>query len=473
MTYRPLCRIAGRRRAGIAFGVVALFCIMLPPARAQRPERPRSFAIENARIVPVSGPVIKKGTVVIADGLIVAVGRKVSVPPDAWVIDGSGLTVYPGLIDGLTTLALKTASPSGRGGGRGSAPQRPQRAARGPEDRTATTSWVNAADGLKADDKAIAKWREGGFTTVVTSPANGIFPGQAAIINLAGNEPKDLIVRTPVALRINLSGAGFRSYPGSLMGVIAYVRQLVLDADHYAQAWQTYEAGPAGLERPEYDRTLAPLANTKSANRPVLLPGNLARQINRAAKLGEELGLRTVVYGAQQGYEVASGLAGSNATVLVNLDWPKKPKDGDPDADTPLRTLRFRDRAPSAPSAFDKAGVKFAFYSGKLKTPKAVFESIRRSLKAGLSPEAALRALTLSAAEIYGVADRLGSVDPGKIANLVVTDGDLFDKKTKIKMVFVDGKKFEIPEKPKSDKKGDDDDDDSEGKPAVSAGAEQ
>jgi hypothetical protein len=142
--------------------------------------------------------------------------------------------------------------------------------------------------------------------------------------------------------------------------------------------------------------------------------------------------------------------------VLVNLKWPEAEKDADPDEKPSLRTLRFRDKAPSSPAALSKAGVAFAFYSGGITAPKDILKAAKKSIDAGLAPDAALRALTLTPAEIFGVADRTGSIETGKIANLVVTDGELFDEKTKIKMVFVDGKRFEThePEKPKDPPKG-------------------
>jgi hypothetical protein len=142
--------------------------------------------------------------------------------------------------------------------------------------------------------------------------------------------------------------------------------------------------------------------------------------------------------------------------VLVNLKWPEAEKDADPDEQPSLRTLRFRDKAPSSPTALAKAGVAFAFYSGGITAPKDILKAAKKSIDAGLAPDAALRAMTLTPAEIFGVADRTGSIEIGKIANLVVADGDLFDEKTKIKMVFVDGKRFEThePEKPKDPPKG-------------------
>jgi hypothetical protein len=142
--------------------------------------------------------------------------------------------------------------------------------------------------------------------------------------------------------------------------------------------------------------------------------------------------------------------------VLVNLKWPEAEKDADPDEKPSLRTLRFRDKASSSPAALAKAGVMFALYSGGITAPKDILKAVKKSIDAGLAPDAALRALTLTPAEIYRVDDRMGSIETGKIANLVVTDGDLFEEKTKIKMVFVDGRRFEThePEKPKDPPKG-------------------
>jgi imidazolonepropionase-like amidohydrolase len=135
---------------------------------------------------------------------------------------------------------------------------------------------------------------------------------------------------------------------------------------------------------------------------------------------------------------------------LVSLKWPERAKDADPALDDPLRTLEFRDKAPSTPAALVKAKIQFAFYSDGLNNPKDLRKALKKALDAGLTKDEAIRALTLSPAEIYGVADRLGSIDAGKIANLVVTDGDWFEEKTKVKYVFVDGTRFEpLPEEPK------------------------
>jgi hypothetical protein len=211
------------------------------------------------------------------------------------------------------------------------------------------------------------------------------------------------------------------------------------------------------VARPRYDRTEAALAEALEDHALVLVPANNRVQLRRALELIERWQVSGAIYGGQMGYEVAPEIAARKLPVLVDLKWPEAERDADPEAKPSLRMLQFRDRAPSTPAAFAKAGVKFAFYSGGISAPKDILKAAKKSIEAGLAPDAALRAFTLSAAEVFGVADRLGSIENGKIANLVVTDGDLFDEKTKIKMVFVDGHRFEAhePEKPKDPPKGD------------------
>jgi imidazolonepropionase-like amidohydrolase len=446
--------------------VVAALLVTLclaPGARGQGGEPPY-FAIRGAKIVTVSGRTAENSTVIISRGIITAIAADAKIPDEAWIIDGKGLTVYPGLIDSFTDVGLMapptTGAPAGTPGATESAPRPPQTqtAARGPEDRPGTTPWRNAADEVNLSDKRIETWRNGGFTTVVAAPKGGFFPGQAAVLDLAGDRAGDSVVKSPVAIPLNLSvTGGFGSgFPNSLMGVLAYVRQVFLDTDWSTRAQAAYEHN-AHVERPPYDRSDASLAAALQKHVVVLIPANNSVQIQRSLELADRWKVNGVIYGAQMAYEDAADIAAKKLPVLVNAKWPEAEKDADPEDKPSLRELRFRDRAPSAPAALAKANVKFAFYSGGLATPKDVLKAVKKSVDAGLPADAALRALTLSAAEIYGVSDRMGSIEVGKIANLVVTDGDLFDEKTKIKMVFVDGRKFEThePEKPKDPPKGD------------------
>jgi imidazolonepropionase-like amidohydrolase len=425
-----------------------------PSLQAQGGE-PQYFAVRGAKVVPVSGPPIENATIVIARGLITAVGKDVAIPPEAWVIDGKGLIVYPGLVDSFTDVGITAAPPAGGEGG----PRGSQERARGPEDRPYSTPWRSAADEVSLSDKRIETWRSGGFTTVVSAPKGGIFPGLAAVMDLAGERPGDLVVKSPVAIPVvfQTSGGFGGGFPSSIMGVLAYIHQVWLDTEWSTKAQATYEKNPRTVARPRYDRTEAALADALEDHALVLIPANNAVQLRRSLELVDRWQVKGVIYGGQMAYEVAPEIAAKKLPVLVNLKWPEAEKDADPEDKPSLRTLRFRDRAPSSPAALSKAGVKFAYYSGGIAAPKDTLKAAKKSIDAGLPADAALRALTLTPAEIFGVGDRLGSIENGKIANLIVTDGNLFEEKTKIKFVFVDGRKFEVrePEKPRDPPKGD------------------
>lgn len=410
---------------------------------------PRFFAIKGARIVPVSGPVIEKGTVVLANGIITAVGADAQIPAEAEVIDGTGLTVYPGLIDAGTTAGLgeaENAAPTG--GRRGGGPRGPVPAkiSTGPQDRPLTTPWIIAADELNLADPRIISWREAGFTTGLVQPEEGIFPGQGSVIDFANEPAGEMVVKPRAALPIAFdTEPSFASFPNSLMGSIAYVRQVFSDTRWYQDAEVAYAAHREGQEHPPYDRTEAVLGEALKSNEPILMPANDRLAIYRAIRLANEWQIHADMYGAQDGYEMASEIAASKMPVFVNVNWPHMQKGADEEQIT-LRELRLWDRAPSSPAALEKAGVTFAFYSGGIKDPKEILKNVKKAIDAGLSPEDALKALTVNPAKMLGVADRLGSIAPGKIGNLVVTDGDIFNEKTKIKDVFVDGHRYRIHE---------------------------
>jgi hypothetical protein len=445
------------QRLRFALGIVAVGCAaMFGAARtAAQGGEPQYFAIRGATVVPVSGPRLENATVIISRGVIKAVSKDATIPDEAWVIEGKGLIVYPGFIDSLTDVGILPApAPAGGEGGARSQPP----VSRGPEDRPGATPWRSAADEASLSDKRVETWRSAGFTAVISAPKGEMFPGQAALLNLGGERNSDMVVKSPVAVPISLQPVGnFSSFPGSLMGSLAYVRQVWLDTDWSTKSQAIYEKNPRGVARPRYDRTDEALADALEAHALALIPANNASQIRRAFELADRWHVNAVLYGGQMSYEVASEIAAKKLPVLVDLKWPDADKDADPDEVPSLNTLRFRDRAPSSPAALAKAGVKFAFYSGAITAPKEMLKAAKKSIDAGLSPDAAIRAFTLTPAEIFGVADRLGSIENGKIANLVVTDGDIFDEKTKIKLVFVDGRRFTVrePEKPKDAPKGD------------------
>ena len=436
--------------------------------RPTHPEDVRLFAVTNARIVTVSGGVIESGTVVMDNGVISAVGAGVSAPAGAWVIDASGKTVYPGLFDALTTLG-HGSEPTQRGGfgfgggGPGGSQPNPASHSWGPEDRPGTSTWLTAADDMDPEDERFHSWRDAGFTTVVTTRHQGLVPGQAAVLNLRSYvRPREMVVATPVAMRVNLQDRSrtFTGYPGSPMGVFAYLKQLYYDAKHYDDAWSDYEADPRGKRRPEWDLALESVRLQFEEEWPALFPANSRSDVGRAIETTREMGVKPMVYGAQGTYAATDLLAEADIPALVNLDWPASPTDGDPETVPTLEQLRLYDRAPTTPAALAESGVRFAFYTGGLDGPSEALTAVRRAVAQGLSEEDAIRALTLSPAEIFGVADRLGSVEEGKIANLLVTSGSLLNEDMRIETVFVDGEMFVAEDEDEAE--ADDEDGDAE-----------
>ena len=407
-----------------------------------------AYAIRGGTVVTVTGATIPKGVVIIRDGLIVAVGVDVPVPADARVIDATGMTVYPGLIDSYTSLGLQTAAtpaPAGRGAAR-VAVAIP--AATTPQTTTPPSSGlkpeVMAADEIKVTAETFDTPRSAGITTALTSPNSGIFQGQSALINLGDGEPEKLILKSPATLNVTFTSARGGVYPTSLMGVFSFLRQSLLDAQHYREEWDRYNRNKRGVTRPQVDKSLAALQPVLSGELPVVFRANTEREIKRAIELGEEFKLKYLIAGGAQSYEIADWLKQKKATVLLSLNYPQRPTDiEDPESES-LRTLRERADAPKAAAALSKAGVRFALQSGYLVRPQDFIANAARAIEAGLAKEEAIKALTIYPAQIFGVAEQLGSIEKGKIANLVVTSGDLFDRRTQVKYVFVDGKQYDV-----------------------------
>ena len=400
----------------------------------------------------------------IRHGLIEEVGASVPLPADAAIIDGTGLTVYPGFIDALSTWGIPQPAPTitARSAAAtaatpvGAQPPTPPAtptpapppdplastaAVHGPEERPQNYAYERAADLVTPADNRLDSARAAGFTTAATFPNRGILEGLGAIVDLAGARGRDMVVFQPVgeqiAFRTAAGGLG-RSFPASLMGNIAYVRQLYLDLDQYKKAKQVYATSPAGNRRPEYDHSLEGLAEAPR----LLLPANQEQQIDRMIDFGHELKVPFVLYGLDEGFKRVDRIKQANVPVIVSLKWPEKPRDTDPSEIPNYRDLVMRANAPSVPGLFAKAGIKFAFYSDGVDAALELKRNIRKAIDAGLPRAAAIRALTLTPAEIYGVSDRLGSIDKGKIANLVLIKGDAFDDKSSIEYLFIDGRQF-------------------------------
>ena len=410
-----------------------------------------TYAITNARIVTVSGPVIDRGTVVIRNGLIAAAGANVTAPSDARVIDGTGLTVYPGLIDSYTNLALPEAAPSpspggGGGGGFFFVTQQPRPAA-GPNSTqpVGLQPEVMVEDVIRPGGNEIEASRNVGITTALTSPRSGIWMGQSALINLAGETSQQMIVRSPVAMHVGFTPLRSGGYPGSLLGVFSTLRQMMLDAQRYRDSLAMYERAPRGTRRPETDRSLAALIPVIEGRMPVVMLANSEREIARALDLGAEFKLKLIIAGGREADRVADRLAKQNVPVLLSLNLPRRTTAALPEADPePLRVLRERVEAQQTAGKLAKAGVRFAFQSGSMTNISELMGNVRTTIENGLQAIDAVRAFTIWPSEILGVRDQLGSIEVGKIANLTVTRGDLFDRNSRVTHVFIDGRPADL-----------------------------
>jgi imidazolonepropionase-like amidohydrolase len=426
-----------------------LLALMALPGAA-RAAKVDVYALVGARVVPVSGPVIENGTVILRDGVIEAVGSKVAVPPDARVIDGKGLTVTPGLIDAFGGLGLPAARPpTPPGGGDAPAPAAPAVPATPPvsplQPQALALDRLRPADAMRARDQ--------GITNALVISREGVLPGRSVLLSLNGTRPEQMALRQPAFMHLHMATSG-RGYPVSLMGTMAHARQQLLDALRYREEWSLYELSPAGRKRPRFDPALAAWREVIDGKMPLVVTAPRENDIRRALVLADEFKLKLVVAGAARAFRVTDLVKQRKLPLLVtvNFDPPRPVFGGGGDEDRERRDI---DEAAHNPAALNKAGVPFALGSGYAPS---FLGGVRRAIEAGLPRDAALRALTLEAARALGVADRLGSIERGKLANVVLWSGDPLDRRARVRWVFVDGQLYEPgppPERPRGGEEGD------------------
>jgi imidazolonepropionase-like amidohydrolase len=431
----------------LSVAIFALVALCLSNVSAQT--RAETIAITNARIVTVKGAPIEKGAVVIRGGLIEAVGDNAKIPADARVIDGSGLTVYPGFIDANTSLGLPVQTSAA------------QRAPNQPAQTNQSQSNSNYPDGLQPEESAFERLKAGeaqfetnrnaGFTTVLVVSREGVFNGQSAVINLAGDSVSEMVIRPAFAEHFSFTTLRTGAYPTSLMGTFSALRQMLLDAQRLQENRRAYDKNPLGMKRPEADKSLDALLPILNRAMPIVFNANTEIEIIRALDVAKEFNLNAIINGGQEAWKVADRLKAQNVPVLLSLNFPKRTAAASPEADAEsLEILRLRAETPKTAGRLANAGVKFAFQSGGMTSINDFTTNANKAVENGLSKDAAIRAMTLSSAEILGIDNRLGSIEKGKIANLTVTRGDVLSKDRTITHVFVDGKLFEQKEKPKT-----------------------
>ena len=419
--------------------------------------RPRIYALTGATVVPAPGQKLEGGTVILRDGLIEAVGKNASVPADAVTIDAKGMYVYPGLIDAGGWSPASDAPPAGGAPDRQRPPRReaepgpvyPLALVR-PERRAADT--LQAFDGDRKRDAE--GWRKLGFTTLLAAPTKGIFRGTGALILLADDTAvTDLIVRDDVAAfaAFETTGGFGEGYPTSLMGAAAAMRQTLLDAQRFAVWTDRYARNPVGMPRPERAPALQALQPVLSAKQPLYLEAAAADDVLLADRIAREFGLDLVVIASGTESEIAAQIAKTGRTVIYPARIPDKPKvdDADEALDVSLKEMRRYLDAAAAPKILRDAGATVVLSAHGLKNSADFPGNVRKMIDAGFPEDAALAALTTGPAKLLGVARTMGTIEPGKIANIVVADGPLFGKDTKVRRVFVDGTDYPVEEKAK------------------------
>lgn len=452
------------------------------------PQVTQTFAIQHARIVQAPGRVIERGTVLMHEGLITAVGSDVDIPYDAEIIQGDSLIVYAGFIDGLSHVGQSTRDTPDRPDGVNTADP--------PQDYAGIQPDRRARDLLKPDHESIAALRKLGFTAAHVVPQGRMLPGSGSIILLNGDEPSDMVLRPDVSQFMQFSGAP-GVYPATSIGVMAKLRQLYRESNRRKRIELLYAENPDGMSRPSYDPIHQALYPVVSREQPlfVLTDGeDSALEVHRALALAEELGFSIALAGLAQGFEVVEALKEARVPLFVTLGLPEEEGEGEGigeeevdssavadtvKAVTPedpasffvsdLRTESFedveaerknlearrsvyRERYVANAATLHDAGLLFGVSTIGAET-KDIRKNICEIIEAGLSEDAALAALTIDGARLLGLERSLGTVEAGKIANLVVTEGRYFGDGT-VRYVFVEGRKFEGEEEEGEEEEG-------------------
>jgi len=393
--------------------VAALTAAAIGPAGAQS-RGAETIAITNATIVPVVGPRIDRGTVVVRNGRIEAVGQLVTPPADARRIDGTGLFVYPGLIDAGTRLGLTEI---------GSVP--------GPEDTQELGSFNPQNDALNAvnpHSELIPVTRVSGITTAITAARGGLIQGAAALIDLAGWTPDEMAVRSNAAMVMTyprIAGGRGRGRPQGGGGDAAEaMNRQVRELTEYLRDAKAYvDLAAKGTANLAYE-ALGPALRGQV---PVIFDVQTEGQIRGVLALADSLGLKVILRGAAEAWRLADTLAARRIPVIVG------PVTQPPEGDLPY------DAVYANPGVLANAGVMIAFQSDDAAETRNLPYNAAPATAFGLSADKALEALTINPATMFGVADRIGSIEVGKVANLQVTTGDPLDVRTIVKHVLIRG----------------------------------
>ena len=418
------------------------------PVSGLHENRPELFAFTEVTLYINPETRHENATLVIRDGVVEAAGPSVTIPEDATVIAMPGKTIYPGFIDLYSHHGLKKAAAKDK---------KPKKAAaQGTTYWNANVTPERGADTLwKPDEKHAGILRKAGFTTVLTTPSSGVVRGSGALV-LTGDEPGQ-VLSGPHVQTLSLKGGQKGDYPGSQMGALALIRQSLADAAWYGQAWDRYQAAPDGKTPPERNLSLEALSNAVRNGHPFLARVENELEVLRIGHLLKDHKLEGWVIGGGQEYRRIDLIKESGVRLIVPLKFPDMPNVADPaeEMDIDLRTMRHWHRAPENAALLEKSGLVFALSMSGHEKADGFLKALRKAHQRGLSEKAALAALTTTPAAWLKQSHTLGSLEPGRMANFIVTDGNLFDEDTRILEARVKGYAYEIVADPADDVRGD------------------
>ena len=401
-------------------------------------------ALTGARVVTAPGQVLERATIVIRNGVITAVGANVQPPAGARVWDLSGQTVYPGFIDAHADLGMDAVP---QGGDVGPTHWNPQ-----------VRAWFSTTSSLKDDSTRRAALRSLGFGTALAVPKQGIFRGTASVLNLGDVGVRERVLRADLvqAVGFNRSFQLGGMYPNSAMGTVALMKQTFMDADWYIRARAAYEASGRSVLPPETSEALAALQAVVQGKQPVLFETGSEEEYLRAAKLAAEYKLVPWYRGNGTEYRLVDVLKGRTEPLIVPVNFPDAPNVSSPEAalNVTLAQMRHWYEAPASPAKLAEAGVKFALTTDGLSTLTQFLPNLRTAVARGLTPEQALAALTTTPATWLGIERTHGTIAAGKIANLVIADGDLFTQDAAVRDVWVQGTRYGVTRPPQIDPRG-------------------
>lgn len=428
---------------------------ILPPGN--RPLPPGHHALTHATVVVKPGVTIADATVIIRDGRIQAVTEKGPAPDTAREWDMTGLTLYAGFIDPYVTEAkpISTTMTQNISGAGATAAGKPGfLGAPGNELDPGLAGPGSGLSSMKPEHDVSRSFspkpdsyealRAQGFTAASLTPANGIIRGQSALISLGQGSPNQLVIRPQLFQHIvfDTKASKPEEFPKSLMGVISAIRQTLSDAQHYDKIWKYHRANTDTTKRPAHNKSLETLQSVLKNGQPVIIEPGSVLMVDKAMRLGGEFGIKPLIVATGYEWRRPDLVKTSNTPFIVPINFPKAPKmPSDSDWErVSLDQLRTWDWAAENAVLLHKNGIEIAFTTHGLKDKKSFRQNLAKVIERGLSKRDALAALTTTPAKLAGESAQLGTVEPGKLANLIVVEGDYFDPKAKLKGLWIEGR---------------------------------